>query len=183
MSNSAAPMRIQGVRLVLRLIKPEDADYLYNLRIDERYNTHLSQVKGSVADQYAWIEQYKLRESAGQEYYYIIERRDNGQACGTVRLYDIQDTCFTWGSWILDENKPAKAALESAVLSFGAGFDCVTASRALIDVRRLNIHATAFYQRFNASEIKRDDENIYLEYTREQFLTDLMSHQTKITEA
>ena len=144
MSNSAAPVRIQGVRLILRLIKPEDADYVYSLRTDGRYNTHLSPVTGSVADQHAWIEQYKWREAAGQEYYYIIERRDNGQACGTVRLYDIQDTCFTWGSWILDEHKPAKAALESAVLSFEAGFNYLAATKALLDVRRLNIHATTF---------------------------------------
>ena len=180
MSNSAAPMRIQGVRLVLRLIKPEDADYLYNLRTDGRYNTHLSPVTGSVDDQRAWIEQYKWREAAGQEYYYIIERRDNGQACGTVRLYDIQDTSFTWGSWILDEHKPAKAALESAVLVYQVGFNVFGTNKSIFDVRKDNQRTIEFHRRFDAVEISSDLSNIYFEYTREQFLADQPGHRIKI---
>ena len=182
MFNDALPERIQGVRLALRLIMPEDADYIHHLRTDGRYNTHLSPVIGSVDDQRTWIEQYKRREAAGQEYYYVIERRDDAQVCGTVRLYDVQDNRFTWGSWILDEHKPAKAALESAVLSFGAGFDYLAAGKALIDVRSLNTHATSFYRRFKAIETQRDDENIYFELTREQFVAERANHQ-RIIEA
>ena len=172
MFNGAVPERIHGVRLVLRLIMPADADYVHSLRTDARYNAHLSPVTGSADDQRAWIEQYKHREAAGQEYYYIIERRDDAQVCGTVRLYDILEDCFTWGSWILDENKPAMAALESAVLSFGAGFDYLAADKALFDVRRMNTHATSFYRRFNAVETRHDDTNIYFKLTREQFFKD-----------
>lgn len=182
MFNGAVPERIHGVRLVLRLIMPEDADYIHDLRTDARYNTHLSPVTGSVDDQRAWIEQYKRREAARQEYYYVIERRDDAQVCGTVRLYDIQEDCFTWGSWILDEHKPAMAALESATLSFRVGFVCLSAKSALIDVRRLNTHATSFYRRFNAIETRYDDTNIYFELTREQFLADQGGYQ-KIIEA
>ena len=180
MSNSAVPERIHGVRLVLRLITPEDADYVYSLRTDARYNTHLSPVTGSVADQRAWIEQYKWREAAGQEYYYIIERRDNGQACGTVRLYDIQDTSFTWGSWILDENKPAKAALESAVLVYQVGFNVFGTNKSIFDVRKDNQRTIEFHRRFDAVEISSDLSNIYFEYTREQFLADQPGHRIKI---
>ena len=182
MFNGAVPERIHGVRLVLRLIVPEDAGYIHNLRTDDRYNTHLSPVTGNVEDQRAWIEQYKRREAAGQEYYYVIERRDDARACGTVRLYDIRDDCFTWGSWILDEHKPTKAALESAVLSFGIGFDYLAAGKAFIDVRRLNTHATSFYRRFKAVETRRDDENIYFELTRAQFVAERANHQ-RIIEA
>lgn len=180
MINGTAPERVQGVSLVLRLIMPEDADYIHNLRTDGRYNTHLSPVTGSADDQRDWIMEYKRREAAGQEYYYVIERRDDARVCGTVRLYDIRDDCFTWGSWILDEQKPAKAALESAVLSFSIGFDCLSTDKALIDVRRLNTHATSFYRRFNAIEIRHDDTNIYFELTREQFFADRASYQRTI---
>ena len=52
----------------------------------------------------------------------MIERKD-GTRCGLVRLYDFDVESFTWGSWILDESKPRKAALESAVLSLAIGFE------------------------------------------------------------
>ena len=82
----------------------------------------------------------------------------------------------------MDEHKPSKAALESAVLSFEAGFNYLAVEKALFDVRRLNIHATTFYRRFNANEIKCDADNIYFEYTHEQLLADQPSHRVKIIE-
>ena len=100
---------------------PEDAAFIHGLRTDPAYNTHLSPVTGTVADQRAWITAYKTREAAGAELYYIIERRDR-VPCGAVRLYDITTDSFTWGSWILNADKPPKAALESALLSFSVGF-------------------------------------------------------------
>ncbi len=160
--------RIQGLRVALRLVQPEDAGYIHALRMNPAYNRHLSPVSGSVADQLAWIKRYKRREAAGQEFYYVIERRD-GIPCGLVRLYDILADRFTWGSWILAAGKPAKAALESAVLSFGVGFNTLGCEMALLDVRRANTHATDFYRRFGASEIGQDAENIYFELARDRF--------------
>jgi RimJ/RimL family protein N-acetyltransferase len=160
--------KIPGCRLCLRLVTPEDAAYIHGLRVNPAYNTFLSPVTGSVADQRRWIEDYRARERAGLEYYYIIERLD-GVLCGVVRLYDIRDDQFTWGSWILDHNKPAKAALESVLLSFGVGFEVLGLEKACFDVRRENSHAIAFYRRFGATETGTDDENIYFEYPRDRF--------------
>ena len=165
--------RIEGVRIVLRLVVPEDAAYIHALRKDARFNTHLSVVGGDVTDQREWINQYKMREAIGSEYYYVIERRMDQRPCGVVRLYNITADSFTWGSWILDHNKPSKAALESAVLSFSAGLERLGAGKALLDVRVLNTHATAFYPRFGATEIGRDGDNIYFELTRANFLARL----------
>lgn len=115
-------------------------------------------------DQRAWIERYKSREAERLEYYYVIERPSDGLPFGTVRLYNIEGESFTWGSWILDANKPAKAALESAVLSFGIGFELLGKRRALIDVRRDNARALNFYRRFGMQETDEDEVNIYFVY-------------------
>ena len=160
---------LQGPRLRLRLVESDDAPYIYGLRTDSRYNQYLSSVIGTVDDQRDWIERYKIREAEGREYYYLIERRDSEIPCGVVRLYDIAGESFTWGSWILDHNKPAKAALESAVLSFGAGFHNLACLRGVLDVRRENTHAQSFYRRFGMAEISSDDLNIYFEYQRDTF--------------
>jgi RimJ/RimL family protein N-acetyltransferase len=152
----------------LRLVKPEDAAFIHGLRTDPAYNTHLSAVTGTVADQQAWIVAYKARETAGTELYYIIERHD-GMACGAVRLYGITADSFTWGSWILTQDKPPKAALESALLSFGVGFEHLGLARADLDVRKKNETAIRFYRRFGMTETGSDAENLYFELIRERF--------------
>lgn len=167
--------RAEGPNLVLRLIEPQDAEYVHGLRSDPKYNTHLSEITGTATDQRRWIEAYKSREANGLEFYYVIERKD-GTPCGLVRLYDIATDHFTWGSWILDENKTPKAALESAVLSFGIGFELLGCKRAKVDVRVRNNHAEAFYRRLGMRESHRTDQDIYFEYTRETFLADKAHH-------
>ncbi|RBI83331.1 N-acetyltransferase [Rhodosalinus halophilus] len=174
--------RLESVSLGLRLVTPDDAGYVLQLRQNPRYNAHLSPVTGTVADQRAWIDAYKQREAEGREAYYIIERRD-GTPCGTVRLYDIEGDRFTWGSWILDANKPPKAALESAVLIYDIGFLKFGKARAVFDVRRDNARTLAFHRRFGATETGADDENVYFTYPRDRFLADRSKHLSVVQSA
>lgn len=168
--------RVTGPNLALRLIHPDDAEYVYSLRRNPRYNTHLSTVTGTAEVQRRWIKNYKARETEGVEYYYIIERLSNGLRCGLVRLYDIEGDQFTWGSWVLDGNKPSKAALESAVLSFGVAFNLLGKHKGLIDVRAENKRAIEFYHRFGMTQIRDDEQNIYFDYPRERFEADYEAH-------
>ena len=167
--------RVAGPNLALRLIRPDDAGYVFGLRTDPSYNTHLSEVRGTADDQRRWIEAYKAREAEGREFYYIIERRD-GTRCGTVRLYGLEADSFTWGSWILDQNKPRKAALESAMLSFGVGFDGLSRERAFVTVNIGNDRAEAFYRRLGMTETHRDAHEIFFTYTRARFDADRAGH-------
>lgn len=171
---------VTGVRLRLRLVTPEDAEYIHKLRIDPRYNAHLSPVTGAEEDQRRWIEKYKEREAAGLEYYYVIERRDDRRRCGLVRIYDLTDQACTWGSWILDENKPAKAALESALLSMGLAFGPLARSVVHLDVRRANEHAIAFYRRFGMQETGTDELNLYFDYPRRRYEADKVKHMAAL---
>ncbi|MCP4081903.1 MAG: GNAT family N-acetyltransferase [Planctomycetaceae bacterium] len=165
--------RIEGVSLALRLVTLEDAKYIHSLRVNPVHNRHLSPVLGDEQDQSNWIKQYKAREADCMEYYYIIECLANAEPCGLIRLYDIRDLEFTWGSWILDENKPKKAALESAMLSFLVGFDLLKKKKALIEVSKKNLHAVAFYRRFNMKEAGSSATRLHFEFTAERFFSDL----------
>ena len=163
--------RVEGPNLILRLIEPEDAAYVHSLRSNPAYSTHLSTVTGTVDDQRTWIEGYKSREAQGQEFYYVIERKD-GTRCGLVRLYDIEAESFTWGSWILDENKPRKAALESAILIYEVGFDGLGCDHTVFDVRNDNSYTLAFHRRLDARGIATDELNVYFNYEQRQFDSD-----------
>jgi len=168
---------VEGPNLTLRLICAEDAAYVHALRTDAAYNRHLSEVRGTVEDQRRWIESYKTRETDLRELYYVITRKDDTR-CGLVRLYNIEAESFTWGSWILDHNKTRKAALESAVLSFGVGFNGLGLSQALLDMRIGNDRALAVYQRLGITELRRDDHNIYFTYLRSRFEADCAGYLT-----
>ncbi len=171
------PERLTGVRLDFRPVTPADAEYIFALRTDSALNSHLSPVQGSVEDQVAWIEGYKPREARGEEFYFAIERKDE-RRCGVVRVYNLTEDRFTWGSWVLDENKPRKAALDSAVLLYDFAFGHLGLARAAFDVRRENSRTLAFHDRFGARRTGEDDQDIYFEYdkfdfaaAREHFLT------------
>ena len=169
-------LRIEGISLSLRLVQPQDAAYIHALRMNSAYNTHLSTVSDSVQDQADWITSYKTREAAGSEYYYVIERRKDARPCGVVRLYDITSDQFTWGSWILDHNKPPKAALESAVLIYKLGFQVLGKTASVFDVRRDNLNTLAFHRRFGALETGQSAQDVFLNYHKAQFERDIEDH-------
>lgn len=166
------PHTVDGLRLRLRPVELNDAAYVHRLRTDPRLNSHLSPVGGTVADQRVWIEQYMEREAEGREIYFVIERRADECPCGVVRLYGIEGDRFTWGSWILDEHKPPKAALESALLVYDTGFGKFGCHQAVFDVRRENVRTLAFHHRFGAIETGSDDRDVFFSYPRSQYLRD-----------
>ncbi|BBC73986.1 conserved hypothetical protein [Altererythrobacter sp. B11] len=160
---------IEGVRLRLRLVEITDAQFIFSLRTNSNYNAHLSSVSGKLSEQRSWLAEYKRRETAALEYYYVIERKIDDMRCGLVRIYNIEEDAFTWGSWVLAQGKPPKAAYESAMLSFHIGFHALNRRKAVLDVRKDNERAIAFYRRFGMNQTHEDELNLYFEYLREHF--------------
>jgi len=166
---------VKGPNLTLRLIEPNDAALFLACAPNPLYNQNLSAVRGTVDDQRRWIEAYKDREAERSEFYYVIERKD-GTPCGVVRLYDIDANSFTWGSWILDANKPPKAALESAVLIYQIAFDLLDLESARFDVRGENGTTLKFHRRFGATETHQTQTDVFFTYPHSQYQADRESY-------
>lgn len=159
-------MNLQYKNIQLRLVEPSDAEFILSLRLDGNYNRYLSKVAGTVEDQRSWIESYKEDEAVGKQYYFVIERLD-GTPCGTVRLYDIRDESFCWGSWILNRNKTKYAALESALLIYRYGFDILGFEKSHFEVMKENIGVVNFHKRMGAQVVREDEVNFYFEITKD----------------
>jgi len=146
-----------------RLIEESDAAFVYQLRTDPRYNEHLSAVTGSIEDQREWIGRYKLREAEGSECYYIIFKLEDATPVGTVRLYDFRGDkeSFSWGSWILNENKTRLAAVESAMIVYRIGFDELGFKSCHFEVRKGNDRVISFHTKFGAVQTGEDELNYY----------------------
>lgn len=158
----------KGTSIRFRPVETGDAAYIHQLRSDPHYGRHLSAAAPTVEAQRAWLESYQTRASAGLEAYFIVERLD-GKPCGTMRIYNVTETAATWGSFILDSAKPAKAALHALIMVHRVIFDVMGKQHALFDVRKQNERALALYLRFGATEIDKDELNIYFRLTSREF--------------
>ena len=160
--------KCDGLNIRFRPVEPTDAAYIQQLRCDPHYGKHLSPAAASVEAQRAWLEGYKSRAEQGLESYFIIERTD-GQPCGTMRIYNVTETEATWGSFILDSAKPAKAALHALLLVHRIIFGVLGKQCAFFDVRKQNERALALYLRLGPTEIDKDELNIYFRLTNREF--------------
>lgn len=160
---------LQSKTIRLRLVKEEDAAFILSLRADGRYNQFLSTVSVDIEAQVAWIKKYKIDENNSQQFYFIIERLD-GVPCGTVRIYDLKEDSFCWGSWILNENKTRYSSLESAFLVYDFGFNFLGFSKSHFDVMKENKKVLSFHESMGAITIGEDKNNRYFTVTKESIL-------------
>ncbi len=159
-------MELVSKTVSLRLITEDDAEFVLKLRTDSKYNQFLSAVSSDVEQQKSWIRNYKADEKAGNQYYFIIQRND-GVPCGTVRIYDIKDDSFGWGSWILNEDKTRFAALESAFLVYKFGFEELKFSKSHFEVRKDNSKVVSFHEKMGAVRTSETEQDVFLEITKD----------------
>lgn len=155
-------------RVSLRLATVGDAEFIAELRSDESKSRFLSQGDYSVDAQRIWIEEYKARELAGTEYYYVIQGKEM-ERFGVVRLYDFQGDSFCWGSWIIKSGAPSYIAIESALSVYEIAFNELGFRQAHFDVRKKNEKVVSFHKRFGAQETKEDSENWYFKISKENY--------------
>lgn len=161
-------MDLKSKSIRLRLIEVADAEFVLGLRLDETYNKFLSPVTPNIENQIQWIKNYKVKETAGEEFYFIIERLD-GVRCGTVRIYDIENNHFTWGSWILNAGKTRYSAIESALMVYKFGFEVMGFEKSVFEVVKENLKVVGFHEKFGAKRTGADATNIYFELDRADF--------------
>lgn len=151
------PKKLVGSNLVFRDATKEDAAFILELRTDSKKATHISKTSNDLKQQEAWLERY---EKDGEQVYFIIFNKQ-GERVGTVRLYDIKDDSFCWGSWVLKNGTPSSYAIESVLLVYhfalSLGFE-----KAHFDVRKGNQSIWKFHERFGAKKVEETtDDFIY----------------------
>ncbi|MBV9931621.1 MAG: GNAT family N-acetyltransferase [Alphaproteobacteria bacterium] len=149
------PRRLEGPRLRLREAGAADAAFILRLRRDPRYGRHLSATDDDLARQIAYVE--ACQADPGQ-IYFLIERLD-GRAVGTVRLYDRRGDSFCWGSWILSDQKPAYAAIETTLLVYHYALACGFKA-AHGEMRRANAAVWRFHEHYGGVRTGEDEETV-----------------------
>lgn len=158
---------VRGKNIALREVMPDDADFLIRLRTDPDLCRHLSPTPDDVEQQRKYILNY---QASLTDYYFIITDWQQ-RSLGTIRIYDIRETSFCWGSWILSKEAPSSAAIESALLIYDFAFFSLHYNKSHFDVRKRNTKVVDFHKRFGARTVREDELNYYFEYDRDAYLS------------
>lgn len=161
-------MTINGKNINLRTVEINDAEFIYSQRKNETKTKYLSKTTGTVSDQKEWIKTYKQREEHKQEFYFIIESKQN-EKLGLVRLYNFIDDSFCWGSWLIKDNSPKYTAIESALQVYEFAFYSLEFEQSHFDVRKGNDKVIAFHKRFGAITTGETDLDFLFNITKEAY--------------
>jgi hypothetical protein len=155
-------------RTYLRLVNADehDAAYICALRADETLNAHLNPSSADVAAQLRWLEAYKRKEAAGEEYYFVIV--SDAADRGLVRLYDFRELegrrSFCWGSWIIPPPRLPGLVTYSALLVYEVGFGALGFEQSHFDVRQGNMGVIGFHERAGARRVSEDEQDVFFRF-------------------
>lgn len=166
MSDRSLKPIVRGRNIYLREVDLSDAEFILLLRTDPSKNKFLSFTENNLSQQKNYISAYKRNI---EDYYFII-CFSNGLPIGTIRIYDIRDQSFCWGSWILSDDANSSSALESALLLYDYAFFSLHYKSSHFDVRKENLNVIKFHQKFGAEITAEDELNVYFKFTLENYL-------------
>lgn len=169
---------VRGKHIDFREITLADAEFVLSLRIDPELSQHISAVEDNVERQRDFIRRY---QESLTDYYFIIMDKTT-RPVGTIRIYDIQGDSFCWGSWILAKEKPFAAGIESALMLYDFAFFSLHYARSHFDVRKANTRVVEFHQRFGATVVREDADNLYFTYDRAQYMNTREAYRNYLPE-
>lgn len=145
--------------LHVRLVREEDAEFILRLRTDEKLARYLHATDDNVEKQVEWIKQYKIREAAGEDYYFIYDK--DGQNIGVNRIYDINydQEQVTAGSWICKAE--GMISIYTIMILRDIMFDIMGAKCDCFDVRKGNKKVQRLHEMCGAQKVSEDEQNYY----------------------
>ena len=135
-------LTLEGAAFRLRPIGDADAPLVLTLRNSPKLNRFLHATSPYLDDQLAWLTSYYTRPN---DYYFVVERLQDGMAEGVISLYDIDTTvrCGEWGRWILCPG--SLAAVESAWLIYRCAFETLGLQEVYCRTVADNIPVVSFH--------------------------------------
>ena len=159
--------KISGRTLVFRNAEISDAPFILSLRVDREKSRYLSPTSPEISQQVAWLEDYAEKSDQA---YFIIETKE-GLPLGMVRIYDAVGDSFCWGSWILKDEAPRSAAIESALMVYSYALDHLGFRGAhQLNVRKGNVGVVRFHESFGAERISETEDDFIYEIIFEKIV-------------
>lgn len=161
-------MILNGKNINLRTVEVDDAEFIFEMRQNENKTRYLTKITGTVESQKEWIKNYKQREKEKKEFYFVIESKKR-EKLGLVRIYDLNNESFCWGSWLIKEDAPKTTAIESALQIYEFGFYGLEFKKSHFDVRKRNDKVIAFHERFGAKKVHENELDYFFNFEKSDY--------------
>lgn len=153
----------------LRLIEPDDAEFIFRLRTDPKLSRFINHTAGDVKTQVDWIAEYKLREISGNDFYFICIDTKTGSRQGLNRLYNFTNDSFEGGSWLyLPRLDPSKSILSDIIVREIAHEE-LQAESSIFEVRKDNTIVIKYLKLFNPTLIGENQKSYFFKISRDDF--------------
>lgn len=142
---------IEGYVYRLRPVALGDAQFIVDLRTDDKLGRFLNPTSGEKSDQEEYISKYFNRPG---DYYFIVERSETETLEGLVAIYDIDEKhkIAEWGRWII--RKGSMAAVESTLLIYRVAFEVLGLETVYCRTVIANESAVSFQDATGASRYR-----------------------------
>lgn len=154
--------------IFLHLVEESDAEFIFALRTNPKLNNYISFISPNISDQIKWIQDYKIKEKQGLEYYYIA-KDINGNKYGTIRLYNFDEKSFELGSWVFLPNSPLGMAVKTHIIALELGYEMLNADYCRLNIRKNNFKVLRYFEDFKPFKEFEDDLNFYFTISKENF--------------
>lgn len=104
-----------------RFVNEEDASFIINLRTNPKLARFIHDTDSDVRKQEEWIRKYKIRETEGTDYYFVVSC--DYIPVGLIRIYNIHENVFTIGSIIMGKNAPIHCVLAATIIAKEIAFE------------------------------------------------------------
>ena len=152
--------------LHVRFVREYDAEFIVKLRTDPQKGRYLHATKADVSAQESWIKEYRKRETEGKEFYFIFSKE--GENVGVVRLYNIEDSKFTSGSWLASSNAIGAGVL-CDIISREIAFKLYPDSLNFFCISKENTNVMRYALSYHPIQYDEDEKNLYFYTDRLHF--------------
>lgn len=153
--------------LHVRLINESDADFILKLRTDPKLGRFIHPTDNDIDKQREWIRQYKVREKAGKDYYFVYCYK--GEPIGVNRVYDIETDYATGGSWVCKPGLPMELPILTLIIMREIIFEYLNLSYDRYDIRKKNLKVLRVNELFGATKTSETDLDCFFELSKETF--------------
>ena len=160
------PEMLQGNYVNLREVTLDDAAFILSLRTNPKKSQFLHVTGNNLQKQIDYLKHYFTLE---KEWYFIIENKYHCPL-GTIRIYNVKNTCFTGGSWIMIDDATPKESIEGDLLLKQYAFEVLGFTESIFDVRKKNIKVVRYHKMCGAEIIDENDSDYIFKSTRVKYL-------------
>jgi RimJ/RimL family protein N-acetyltransferase len=159
-----------------RLVETEDAEFILSIRNDEQLSRYIRKTSPTVADQVAWISTYKEREKDGTDFYLLCLAEDRTTKLGVVRIYDIHDGQFEFGSWVFRKDIPKHLPILADMFISSLAFEQLGLKVCRVTSMEENQSVMNYIKSFNPQFVKKEGDLYHydIDYPRFKARRDLI---------